>query len=418
VPGVSNLALYTAALPMRQVTLTHWPRVFTLWGCGIAAAMQFAKIAVAFGDLQTHYGASAASIGWILSTVGMVGLVLGVTMGLIAPRVGYRRLLVGGLVLGAVLAGVQTALLPWPLFWLTRVLEGASHLAVVVAAPTLMASAAAPRHRAIAMGLWSTFVGLAFAIAGLIGGPLIELGGLPSLFAVHAVFLALMAVAALRWVPTDVLWVAVPTPNRGAALHGLARLPQLLRAHATIYARWTTALPGLGFLCYTSMALALLTFLPRYGGEFHLLLAAVLPLIGVVGTFSAGWLAQYWVRPLVLVRMAFALVLIMAVALAAATALDCGFVVVALALMYCTGLAGGSAFSLIPVLNPESALQAKANGAVAQLGNLGSTLGPPLFALALGSFGVYGLVAAVMVCAGCGLGLGAWGGILQQRESH
>ena len=144
------------------------------------------------------------------------------------------------------------------------------------------------------------------------------------------------------------------------------------------------------------MAVALLTFLPRHGGDSQLLLAAVLPLMGVAGTFSAGWLAQYWVTPLVLVRLSFALVLAMAVALAAATAFGQGYALVALGLMYCTGLAGGSAFSLIPVLNPESASQAKANGAVAQLGNLGSTLGPPMFALALGSFGVYGLVAAVV----------------------
>jgi MFS transporter, AAHS family, 3-hydroxyphenylpropionic acid transporter len=119
-----------------------------------------------------------------------------------------------------------------------------------------------------------------------------------------------------------------------------------------------------------------------------------------------------------LVRLAFALVLTMALALAAVTVFGRGFVVVALSLMYCTGLAGGSAFSLIPVLNPESDLQAKANGAVAQLGNLGSTLGPPMFAFALGSFGVYGLVAAVVVCAGCGLGLGVWGTSRQRHASQ
>jgi MFS transporter, AAHS family, 3-hydroxyphenylpropionic acid transporter len=157
------------------------------------------------------------------------------------------------------------------------------------------------------------------------------------------------------------------------------------------------------------MAVALLTFLPRQGGGSQMLLAAALPLMGVAGTFSAGWFAQFWVRPLVLVRLAFALVMLMAVALAGATAIGQGYTAVALGLMYCTGLAGGSAFSLIPVLNPESALQAKANGAVAQLGNLGSTLGPPIFALALESFGVYGLVVAVVACAGCGLGLGVWG---------
>ena len=70
--------------------------------------MQFAKIAVAFVELQAHYVTSSASMGWILSTVGLVGLLLGVTMGLLAPRIGYRRLLLAGLGLGALLALAQS----------------------------------------------------------------------------------------------------------------------------------------------------------------------------------------------------------------------------------------------------------------------------------------------------------------------
>lgn len=400
---------------MPHAPTTYWPRIFVLWGSGIAAALQLAKIAVAFEDLRTFYDVSAASMGWILSAVGMVGLVLGVTMGLVAPRVGYRRLLLGGLALGTVLAAAQSLLLPLPLLWLSRVLEGASHLAVVVAAPTLMAAAAAPRHRAIAMGLWSTFVGLAFALAGVFVPPLLALGGLPSLFAVHAAFLLLMVLAVLRWVPADL----PPPPNAVSqptfARNALLQLPQLLRAHAAIYTRWTTALPGLGFLCYTTMAVALLTFLPQQAGNAQWVLAALLPLTGVTGTFSAGWLAQYWLAPLLLVRVSFALVLGMAMALAVAASLGQGYTAVALGLMFCAGLAGGSAFSLIPVLNAEPALQARANGAVAQLGNLGSTVGPPLFALALASFGIYGLVVAVVFCALCGLGLGQWGAAQQRR---
>lgn len=402
---------------MPHAPITHWPRIFVLWGCGIAAALQLAKIAVAFDDLRAAYDVSAASMGWILSAVGMVGLVLGVTMGLIAPRVGYKRLLLGGLALGTVLASAQTALLPWSWFWLTRVLEGASHLAVVVAAPTLMAAAAAPRHRAIAMGLWSTFVGLAFAIAGVFVPLLVAQGGLPALFAVHAAFLLLMGLAVLYWVPADAPRAASAAWQHAMPHKLLAQLPQLLRAHGAIYARWTTALPGFGFLCYTAMAVALLTFLPLHSGSSHWLLAALLPLTGVAGTFSAGWIAQYWLAPLVLVRLSFALVLLMALALAAAAGLGQGYAAAALGLMFCAGLAGGAAFSLIPVLNAEPALQAKANGAVAQLGNLGATVGPPTFALALGGWGVYGLVAVVLLCAGCGLALGLWGGAQQRRQA-
>jgi nitrate/nitrite transporter NarK len=78
---------------------------------------------------------------------------------------------------------------------------------------------------------------------------------------------------------------------------------------------------------------------------------------------------------------------------------------VALLLSYTVGLAGGSSFALIPYLSREPAVQARATGAVAQMGNLGSTLGPPLFALTISVFGGLGLVLPVLCFSllGCGL---------------
>ena len=386
---------------------THWPRVAVLWFSGILAAMQFAKIAVAFVELQNHYTASAASMGWVLSTVGMVGLLLGVTMGLLAPRVGYRRLLVGGLGLGAVLAFSQSFLLPLPWFWASRVLEGASHLAVVVAAPTLMAASAAPQHRAIAMGLWSTFVGVAFAITGAAGLPFIANFGLAALFHVHALGLAIAAVAVA-------LLLAPDAPRKraidAAVWHQFPmHLKALLRQHVHIYTCWTTALPGLCFLGYTGMAVALLTFLPQQGGADRGWLAASLPLMGVAGTFCSGWIAQYWVSPLRLARWAFVSVGLSGLAWGLGLWAGWWVAPVALVLMFAAGLSGGSSFALIPFLNKEPAQQARANGAVAQMGNLGSTLGPPCFALSISSVGGPGLALGVLVCAVFGVVLSLWG---------
>jgi nitrate/nitrite transporter NarK len=72
---------------------------------------------------------------------------------------------------------------------------------------------------------------------------------------------------------------------------------------------------------------------------------------------------------------------------------------VALLLSYTVGLAGGSSFALIPYLSREPAVQARATGAVAQMGNLGSTLGPPTFALMISTFGGLGLVLPVLCFA-------------------
>jgi AAHS family 3-hydroxyphenylpropionic acid transporter len=388
------------------IPTTHWPRVITLWLCGVLAAMQFSKVSFAFQALQAAYGATPAAMGWILSTVGMVGLVFGVTMGLCAPAIGYRRLLLVGMGLGAVLALLQSLAPPFALLWLTRLLEGVSQLAVVVAAPTLIMQHSAPPQRSIAMGLWSTFVGVAFALTAAGGGWVLAQFQLRGLLVGHAVGMALMAIAAWAMLPRDPA-IRAPWPAWTA-------LPQL---HARIYSQWATALPGCCFFFYTVTAIALLTFLPQHAGGDRRWLAVVLPLVSICGTFSAGWLAQSVLRSSTLVRVAFAGVALAALALGLCLAVGAPIAWVALALVYVVGLAGGASFALIPDLSTTQAVQARATGAVAQMGNLGSTLGPPVFAYAIVAIGAFGLVLPVLVFALLGLSLATWGLRRHQRAA-
>lgn len=382
--------------PMSTLPTTHWPRVFLLWGCGILAALQFAKISLAFQLLQTHYVVSAAQMGWVLSMVGVVGLTLGVSMGLLATKVGYRRLLAGGLSLGAVLAALQALDLPFYAFFATRVLEGASHLSVVVAAPTLMAAAAGPQHRSVAMGLWSTFVGTAFALCAAFGPFFLGLYGVQSLFALHAALLFLACAGVWRLIPEDAL--RMPDSLRTS----------LLARHVRIYTQWSTALPGLCFFCYTGMAVALLTFLPQALPPGQQWAAAALPFTGMAGTFGAGWLTRRQ-SPMRLLCWVYPLLALAGIACALAASAQWGYTAAALLLMGVSGLAGGTAFALIPFLNKDAAQQARANGAVAQMGNLGATLGPPTFAFVLTQQPTWGLALPVVVLAVLGSTILRWG---------
>lgn len=385
---------------MHQPTRTHWPRIVCLWLCGVVAAMQFAKISFAFAALQQWYGLSAAQMGVILSTVGMVGLVFGVTMGLYAHAIGYRRLLLSGLALGAVLAALQALMLPPFWLWVTRVLEGVSQLAVVVAAPTLITAQCVPPQRSLAMGLWSTFVGVAFALTGALGPVVLSGMGLNGLLGLHGLGMAAMLAWAAWVLPVDAeRWGERVWPS----------LKAVPRHHFHIYTRWETALPGLSFFCYTGMAVALLTFLPQLAGANKPWLAVVLPLMGISGTFSAGWLAQAWVTPLWLVRLAFLGVGLAGLGLWGCAALGLDLAPAALLLMYLAGMAGGAAFSLIPYLSQETLVQSRANGAVAQMGNLGSTVGPPVFAALLAAWGMAGLAMLVLGLALLGIGVASWG---------
>lgn len=381
---------------MSTSTTTHWPRVLLLWVCGILAALQFAKISLTFQLLQTHYGVSAAQMGWVLSMVGVVGLTLGVSMGLLAPRVGYRRLLAGGLLLGAVLAAAQALDLPFGWFFASRVLEGASHLSVVVAAPTLMAAAAGARHRSVAMSLWSTFVGMAFALCAAFGQMFLARYSVHHLFGLHALLLVVASVAVWSVMPADPVRVAEPAKS------------SLLARHVRIYTHWTTALPGLCFFCYTGMAVALLTFLPIGLPRDQRWAAAVLPFVGMAGTFGAGWLTQRH-SPMQLLRWIYPAMGLSGMACAMAAWAGWGYIGASLLLMGVSGLAGGTAFALIPTLNKDAAQQARANGAVAQMGNLGATLGPPAFAMALSWQPAWGLAIPVIALALLGGIILRWG---------
>ncbi len=370
-----------------------------LWVCGVLAGMQFAKVSVAFQALQALYGATPTQMGLVLSSVGLVGLVLGVAMGLCAPAIGYRRLLLAGLGLGALMSALQATLPPYPLLLASRMLEGASHLAVVVAAPTLIAASCAPAHRAIAMGLWSTFVGVAFAVMAALGAHAMAGVGVHGLLLAHAIGMALVATTA---------WLALRRDAAGPAPGPMPGPRLLLRQHADVYSVFNTALPGLCFFCYTATAVALLTYLPQWAGPDRVWLAVVLPLVVIAGNFSAGWLVQRWFAPLLLARVAFGAVGISALLMGWGHAAGGGFSAAALALMFCGGLSGGSAFALIPALCRTSALQARANGAVAQMGNLGSSSGPPLLAALMAPFGFAGVVAPVLLFALTGVLLATW----------
>ena len=75
----------------------------------------------------------------------------------------------------------------------------------------------------------------------------------------------------------------------------------------------------------------------------------------------------------------------------------------ALLMIAVAGFAPGAMFAAIPVLNTDPRDQARAGGALAQMGNLGTTTGPALYAAVL-TFGGLGGVAALTIVL-CGLGV-------------
>jgi nitrate/nitrite transporter NarK len=106
-------------------------------------------------------------------------------------------------------------------------------------------------------------------------------------------------------------------------------------------------------------------------------------------------------KPQTLVVVAYAMVAALSALVALLAGQGAAFAAAAIALLLVSGVIQGASFATIPHLTKTAGDQARANGAVAQLGNLGATVGPPVFAAVIGRQGATGLIwLVVVICAG------------------
>lgn len=370
-------------LPMRP--LPPMILVLILWCAGLGAAAQFGKISILYEDLRATYGINGeVALGLVVSIVGMVGLIFGTTAGLLVARIGPRRAIVAALAAGAAMSALQSLMPAYPLMLTSRIIEGASHLAIVIVGPTMIAALAPDARRPLAMTLWSSFFGVTYTILALIGPHASPTG----LFLGHAAYMAALAA---------ILALTLPPDPRGQALP----MGNLLRQHAEIYLSPRLAAPAMGFCCYTFLYVAVLTLLPPETPATHrALIAAGMPLVSIAVSLTLGvWLLRH-MTAVRLVQIGYAAAIPGFLLLWAFWGQGAGMVAGGFLLSGALGIVQGASFAAIPELNATADDRARAAGAVAQLGNLGTTTGTPVLAALLAAAGPAGLaLAATLLCA-------------------
>ncbi len=365
---------------MRRVERTDWRLVWLLWAAGLGAAGQYAKISVIFDRLGEVYPEAGASLGFAVSLVGFLGILLGVVAGVLVARVGFRRALLSALVLGAAVSAVQALWPPLTLFLATRIVEGAAHLAIVVAAPTLIAQVTAPKDRGFALTLWGTFFGVAFAVLAWGGVPLARSFGLGALMLAHGLYMGVMAL---------VLWRLV-SAGQGAA--AMPRMGELFRAHARIYRSPRIGAAAWGWLFYTTCFVSVLTVLPPYIPEtWRGFVTGAMPLMSILSSLTLGVLLLRYVEAVSVILLGF----VTCAGFALALWLIPGQPLLALGLGAGLGLVQGASFAAVPQLNETPADQALANGGLAQMGNLGNTSGTPIMVAVILSAGYSGMMLSL-----------------------
>lgn len=378
---------------------TSWGLVLALWGAGLGAAAQYGKFSAIFDQLPAIYPDAGAALGLVVSIVGMLGIVFGVAAGLLVARVRYRRALLLALWIGAAISVFQAFLPPLPWMLASRALEGLSHLAIVVATPTLIAQLCAPKDRGFALTLWGTFFGVAFTILAWAGLPLVAWQGVPALLLAHGVYMAVFALylgSRLRALQID---NPVPPLSFG----------KVLRDHVVIYKSASISAPALGWLFYTFCFVSILTVLPPFlDPEMRALVMGAMPLTSIASSMTLGVALLRRVSAITVILMGFAGSTLSMLWLWGVP----GDPIACLSLAAAMGLIQGASFAAVPQLNATPATQAQANGALAQMGNVGNTLGTPVMAVAIGGMGY----AALPVLAGFAFILGGCAHLLLARR--
>lgn len=376
---------------MKESAHTPVALIFALWIGGLCAAAQFAKISLVFPQLLALYPHAGATAGFLVSLLSFIGMLMGLFAGIIVARLGYRHLLVAALVFGAALSAFHATLPSFGMMLASRLLEGASHLVIVVVTPTMIAQITPERHRPAALTLWGTFFGVAFAIVAWFGLPLVDAYGLQALFAAHAVAMLAMAV---------ILYAMMP--RRDDAERDVSKLDmkEIIERHVIAYRSPFMSAPAMGWLFYTLGFVSILTIIPPFiepaGRAFAV---GAMPLAGIASSMTLGVFLMRYITTVNVIILGFAL----SAACAALMWVLPGNPWVAIALFASLGLVQGSSFAAVPQLNANPQSRAYANGALAQMGNLGNLSGTPILLMATGALGLGGLVVFALLCCAGGI---------------
>lgn len=368
---------------------------------GSVGAAQLGKLPGALPAMRGDLGFGLVAAGWLISTIVLIGAVGSIGVGMIGDRFGHRRMLLSGAAL--VCAGSLAGALAGGLVHLmaTRFVEGVGYIAVISAAPVLIARAAAEKDRPIAFGVWSFY--MPFGMAAMVALSPFLIGALSgwrglwlfnaALALVSFVFL-IFALRGGRFAPT-----------RAGPPVRMNDLWRTLRSAGP----WVVAV---SFGTYSLVFLSSMAFLPTFLTEkegFSIATASVLIGIAVFmnapGCFVGGWMLKKGVPGWLGVLVGHGGMAICAAGLYQA---DISFELryaLALALPFFGGFIPPIVLARARVHAPSAALYGTTVGLVIQVISIGQLIGPPIMAALVAQSGNWQSGAWLTVSA-CAIGFG------------
>jgi MFS family permease len=381
--------------------LSNWPAIWAIYAGGLVAGAYMTKVAPALPGLRGELGLSLVESGLIATTFNLMGMLVGMLAGVLCDRFGHKRLAVFGLIVLAAGGALGAAAWGFASLLVARFLEGVGFIAFVVSAVALMnASAATPRDRARALGLWSSYMPTGGTIALLAAPLLIGTWGWRGLWMVLAVAAVVSTLALVRLVPA----------SQYGQVSSMRLVVESLRNAGNV----TMALL---FAFYVAQWTSIMVWLPTFLVDEHRMSAtaaalatALYVLINAPGNLTGGWLLARGVPRGALVIGGALLAALCEIGMLAGALPPAARYVLVLVFSFSAGVIPAAVFSGVPVHARTPQHIGTGNGIVMQASQIGQFLAPLALAWIATGFGwhanLWALLAFAAGAALCGVAIG------------
>jgi predicted MFS family arabinose efflux permease len=369
---------------------TRWGVVVIAMLAAVIAAGHVGKLPPALPGIRAELGLDIVAAGWLASIFSATGMMSAIVFGAIASRLNPWRTAITGLVLltasglGGALAASSAQL------FVSLFLEGLGFLAVVVAAPSLIASATSGRERGMALGFFAAYMPAGVSIMIFAAPAALYLGGwrllwiaVASLAATGALLMA--AIGRTQGIPSQAR--AVPWSTIGQAL---AQPGPWLMAGC--------------FVLYGAQLYALITWMPTFmieeRGADPAVASALTALIVVANgicSFFGDWLLHRGAAPWAMIVVAGAAMAISAFVAFSGAMPDAVRYLASLTLCGAGGVAAAASFASAPLFAAMPAQTGVLNGLIVQASNLAQFAGPTALATGVSRSGRWESALWVMV---------------------
>lgn len=221
-----------------------------LLAAGFTTAFGAHAVAGTLGTTTTGTAASLLTLGALLAIYDGAEVVLKPVFGTLADRVGARRVLIAGLLVFAAASVAYAVADDTAWLWAGRFGQGVGAAAFSPAASALVALLSPVGGHGRAFGTYGSYKSIGYTLGPLLGGVIVALGGMRSLFVVMAVLAAVVAV-----------WAAVAVP----AMTPLPRRRQTLLDTVRRFAESSFVTPTLALAVATAALSVGVGFLPVLG---------------------------------------------------------------------------------------------------------------------------------------------------------